>query len=101
MTVRTDPEGSEKVSLLDLVDFTDADVLEIGCGDGRLTWRYAERAAQVTAIDAFEDAISRAERALPAKLRETVHFHNVAFEDFAAATESNAFDFTILSWSLC
>jgi len=101
VTVRTDPEGSEKVSLFDLADFTDAEVLEIGCGDGRLTWRYADKAARVTAIDAFEDAIGRAKQALPAGLRDTVEFHHVEFEDFAARTEPNAFDYTILSWSLC
>jgi 2-polyprenyl-3-methyl-5-hydroxy-6-metoxy-1,4-benzoquinol methylase len=101
MTIRTDPEGSEKVSLLDLADFTDAEVLEIGCGDGRLTWRYADRAARVTAIDAFEDAIDRAERSVPNELRGTVQFLHVAFEEFAARTEPDAFDYTILSWSLC
>ena len=101
MTVRTDPEGTEKVSLFDLADFTDADVLEIGCGDGRLTWRYADKAARVTAIDAFEEAIARAERSLPDGLRETVRFQHVEFEEFAACTRADAFDYTILSWSLC
>jgi 2-polyprenyl-3-methyl-5-hydroxy-6-metoxy-1,4-benzoquinol methylase len=101
MAVRTDPEGSEKVSLFDLADFTDAEVLEIGCGDGRLTWRYADKAARVTAIDAFEDAIGRAKRSLPDGLRGTVDFHHVALEEFAARTEPDAFDYTILSWSLC
>ena len=101
MTVRTDPEGTEKVSLFDLADFTDAEVLEIGCGDGRLTWRYADKAARVTAIDAFEEAIARAERSLPDGLRETVRFQHIAFEEFAARTDADAFDYTILSWSLC
>ncbi|HEX5936977.1 MAG TPA: class I SAM-dependent methyltransferase [Actinomycetota bacterium] len=101
MTVLTDPEGDEKVALLELADFDGADVLEIGCGDGRLTWRYADRAARVTAIDAFEDAIARAESGLPEGLRGTVRFRRVAFEDFSATTESNVFDVTILSWSLC
>jgi 2-polyprenyl-3-methyl-5-hydroxy-6-metoxy-1,4-benzoquinol methylase len=101
VTVRTDPEGSEKVALFELADFDGAEVLEIGCGDGRLTWRYAPRAAHVTAIDAFEDAIARAEGGLPEGLRGTVRFQNVAFEDFAAGTQQDAFDFTILSWSLC
>jgi 2-polyprenyl-3-methyl-5-hydroxy-6-metoxy-1,4-benzoquinol methylase len=101
MTVRTDPEGSEKVALFELADLDGAEVLEIGCGDGRLTWRYAHRAAHVTAIDAFKDAIARAEGGLPEGLRGTVQFRNVGFEDFAAGTQSDVFDFTILSWSLC
>ena len=43
MTIRTDPEGNETATLFDLVDLDGAEVLEIGCGDGRLTWRYADR----------------------------------------------------------
>jgi 2-polyprenyl-3-methyl-5-hydroxy-6-metoxy-1,4-benzoquinol methylase len=101
MTVLTDPEGNEKVALFELADLDGADVLEIGCGDGRLTWRYADRAAHVTAIDAFEDAVARAEEGLPEGLRGTVGFRHVAFEDFSAGAEPNAYDLTILSWSLC
>jgi tRNA G46 methylase TrmB len=37
MTVRVDPENNETRALLDLVNFTNKRVLEIGCGDGRLT----------------------------------------------------------------
>ena len=50
MTIRSDPENSEIRALFDLVDFCGKHVLEIGCGDGRLTWRYAEAAAHVTGI---------------------------------------------------
>jgi 16S rRNA A1518/A1519 N6-dimethyltransferase RsmA/KsgA/DIM1 with predicted DNA glycosylase/AP lyase activity len=60
VTIRTDPEGNETATLFDLVDLDGAEVLEIGCGDGRLTWRYADRAAHVTAIEPFEDSIARA-----------------------------------------
>jgi len=100
MTIRTDPEGNETDALFDLVDFEGREVLEIGCGDGRLTWRYAARAAHVTAIDPFQDAIERAKE----RLRATdipIDFLHVAFEDFAAASEAGAFDVGLLSWSLC
>ena len=75
-------------------------MLEIGCGDGRLTWRYAGRAAQVTAIDPFAEAITRARENLPGELQGRVAFHPIAFEDFAAASEPSTFDRVILSWSL-
>jgi 2-polyprenyl-3-methyl-5-hydroxy-6-metoxy-1,4-benzoquinol methylase len=101
MGIRTDPEGNETRALFDLADIDGADVLEIGCGDGRLTWRYADRAAHVTAIDPFQDAIARAKRQLSAALRTRVDLRHVAFEDFAAASEPDAFDVAILSWSLC
>ena len=60
MTIRIDPEGDETEALFDLVQLEDREVLEIGCGDGRLTTRYADRVAHVTAIDPFESAIERA-----------------------------------------
>jgi 2-polyprenyl-3-methyl-5-hydroxy-6-metoxy-1,4-benzoquinol methylase len=101
MAVRTDPEGNETRALFELSRLDDAEVLEIGCGDGRLTRRYADRVAHVTAIDSFADAIDRAREWLPEKLNGTVDLRNVAFEDFAAASAPSVFDLAILSWSLC
>jgi 2-polyprenyl-3-methyl-5-hydroxy-6-metoxy-1,4-benzoquinol methylase len=100
MTVRQDPDNSEIHALRSMVDFTGANVLEIGCGDGRLTRRYAGEAARVTAIDAFEPNIRRAKENVPAQLRDHVKFEAEGFEDFASRTESDAFDVTILSWAL-
>jgi 2-polyprenyl-3-methyl-5-hydroxy-6-metoxy-1,4-benzoquinol methylase len=100
VAIRTDPEGNETDSLFDLVELEGREVLEIGSGDGRLTWRYADRAAHVTAIDPFEDAIERAKE----RLRETnlsIDFRHMAFEDFAAASDADVFDVGLLSWSLC
>jgi len=100
MTVRQDPENNEIHALRSLVDFTGAHVLEIGGGDGRLTWRYAEEAARVIAIDPFEPGIRRAKENAPAQLRDHVKFEAVGFEDFASRTGSDAFYITILSWVL-
>ena len=100
MTIRSDPEKNEIRALFDLVDFSGKHVLEIGCGDGRLTWRYAEAAAHVTGIEPFEEEIERANANQPDTLRDQVEFHHIAFEDFAATRESEMFDMAILSWSL-
>jgi len=100
MTIRVDPEGNETAALFDLVDVQGREVLEIGCGDGRLTWRYADRAAHVTAIEPFEGSIARARE----RLRETnlsVELRHVSFEEFASGTNADSFDVTLLSWSLC
>ena len=101
MAIRVDPENNEPRALFDLADFSGQHVLEIGCGDGRLTWRYAGRAAHVTAIDPFAEGITRARENLPGELQGRVEFHHVAFEDFAAASKPSTFDMAILSWSLC
>ena len=101
MTVRLDPENNETRAFFDLADLEGKNVLEIGSGDGRLTWLYADRAAHVTAIEPFGESIAQARKDLPAELQGRVDFHNIAFKDFAAGIEPAAFDMAILSWSLC
>jgi 2-polyprenyl-3-methyl-5-hydroxy-6-metoxy-1,4-benzoquinol methylase len=101
MPIRLDPDGHEITALFDLADLKGKDVLEIGCGDGRLTWRYAERVAHVTAIEPFADAIERARERMPEGAMDCVDLRHVAFEDFAAASQPSTFDVAILSWSLC
>jgi 2-polyprenyl-3-methyl-5-hydroxy-6-metoxy-1,4-benzoquinol methylase len=98
MPVRKDPEDTETVALLDYVDFSSKRVLEIGCGDGRLTWRYAARAAHVVAIDPDADDIAAAIEDQPAALRDRVEFQVNRIEDFAPPQE--LFDIALLSWSL-
>jgi 2-polyprenyl-3-methyl-5-hydroxy-6-metoxy-1,4-benzoquinol methylase len=99
MTVRVDPENNETRVLLDLLDFTGKRVLEIGCGDGRLTWRYAGTAEHVIAIDPKADAIARAKENLPEELKNRVKFHQFAFEDFSVTGKPSSFDSIIFSWS--
>jgi 2-polyprenyl-3-methyl-5-hydroxy-6-metoxy-1,4-benzoquinol methylase len=101
MTIRIDPENNETHALLEMADFGGQHVLEIGCGDGRLTWRYADKAARVTAIDPSSKQIAQAKQDLPGHLQDRIEFQDIAFEDFAAASASSAFDIVILSWSLC
>jgi 2-polyprenyl-3-methyl-5-hydroxy-6-metoxy-1,4-benzoquinol methylase len=101
VTVRTDPEGNETDALFDLVEVEGCEILEIGCGDGRLTRRYAHGAAHVTAIDPFEGAIARAQKWLSEAPNERIEFRHVGFEDFTAASDADVFDVTLLSWSLC
>ena len=100
MTIRVDPENNESRALFDLVEFSGQRVLEIGCGDGRLTWRYADSAAHVTAIDPFEASITRAKEKTSDELKSRVNFRHITFDDFAAESRSSTFDIAILSWSL-
>jgi 2-polyprenyl-3-methyl-5-hydroxy-6-metoxy-1,4-benzoquinol methylase len=101
MAIRIDPEANETEALFDLVDVEGREVLEIGCGDGRLTRRYADRAAHVTAIDPFEDAIARAQTRLSEAPTERLEDRHVAFEDLAAASDADVFDVALLAGSLC
>ena len=45
-----DPEGVEKQVLHDLVDFNDKVIFEVGCGEGRMTWFYADVATSVLGL---------------------------------------------------
>jgi 2-polyprenyl-3-methyl-5-hydroxy-6-metoxy-1,4-benzoquinol methylase len=98
---RADPENNETRALLDMVIFSDRDVLEIGCGDGRVTWRYADLAAHVTAIDPVASQIALAKEQLPGWLKDRLEFQHIAFEDFAALSPPSVNDIVILSQSLC
>ena len=101
VTVRVDPEEADIGALLDFVNIDRRRVLEIGSGDGRLTWRYADRAAHVTAVEPFAPAVAHAEDNLPPELVRRVVLRRAAFGEFAAETASSTFDVAIFSWSLC
>lgn len=51
MAMRSDVSGLEKHYLLDMLAGDGGCILEIGCGDGRLTRKYAGLAARVLGID--------------------------------------------------
>jgi ubiquinone/menaquinone biosynthesis C-methylase UbiE len=93
-----DPEATEIRVLNSLGRLRGRDVLEIGAGNGRLTWRYAERAASVLGLEPDEGRVGRAIAATPNALRARVEFlhADVAAVDFPAAR----FDGVVFSWSI-
>jgi ubiquinone/menaquinone biosynthesis C-methylase UbiE len=98
MSVRIDPEDTETAALHDYINFSGKRVLEIGCGDGRLTWRYAERAAHIVAIDPKAEDIEIAVEECPHELRAKIEFRVARLEEIDIPTEK--FDLALLSWSL-
>ena len=99
MSILLDPELNETTALFGLFDdFAGKSVLEIGCGDGRLTWRYAERSARVTAIDLDAGKFAKAVATRPPQM-EHVQLLNIGLEPFAAQNKKK-FDIAILAWSL-
>ena len=98
VTVSIDPEGAETRAIHELVNFDGADVLEVGCGDGRVTWRYARQAASVLALDVDEAKIATAIESTPIELRSTVTFKAADIGD--AQVADDAFDVAVLSHSL-
>ena len=93
-----DPEGNEIRALKSLSRLKGRDVLEIGAGNGRLTWRYAERVASVIGLEPDEGRAARARAATTDALRGRVDFRNadVVTVDLPAAR----FDVALFSWSI-
>jgi ubiquinone/menaquinone biosynthesis C-methylase UbiE len=93
-----DPEGAHLAALRRLGDFHDQRVLELGCGDGRLTLGIAADAASVLAFDPDAEAVERARRTLPDGLADRVA-HRVA-SGKEIEIEPQSFDLVVFSWSL-
>jgi ubiquinone/menaquinone biosynthesis C-methylase UbiE len=93
-----DPEGVHLAALRRLADFRGQRVLELGCGDGRLTLGIAEDAAHVLAFDPDAEAVERARRSLPAKLAERVAYRVASGKEIEV--EPQSFDLVVFSWSL-
>lgn len=96
--VRKDPERSEVRILFGRVRLTGARVLEIGCGNGRLTRRIAGAARRLVAIDPNAAAVATARQQLPARLRRTVRFE--AGDAQTLRFPDGSFDVVVLSWAL-
>jgi len=98
MTFQKDPELNETKQLQHFTDFTGKRVLEIGCGEGRLTWRYAAKPAITIAIDPDRrDALRVATIDRPSDMEEKVYFSNALAEHLPFPNES--FDLVLLAWS--
>ena len=93
-----DPDGVEIVTIKELVDLRDLRIVEIGCGDGRLTFECGREAASVVAVDSDEDAIRKARAETPKALRRRIRFEVAD----AAQLElpKGEFDLALFSWSL-
>ena len=98
MTLLKDPEGNERKFLNQFVDFKDKRILEVGCGDGRLTWKYAGRSSFTAAFDPDHDQLRIARADSPPDLRDRVHFTRASAYQIPFSKET--FDIAILAWSL-
>jgi 2-polyprenyl-3-methyl-5-hydroxy-6-metoxy-1,4-benzoquinol methylase len=80
----------------ELVDVAGKRVLEMGCGDGRFTYLYADEAAYVLGVDPIRDEIREARRSRPAELTKRVQFRVAK----TISLPRRRFDVALFSWSL-
>lgn len=100
MRFSVDPDGTEVGVIHELVDFSGKTVLEVGCGEGRMTWRYAERTASVLALDTNEEKIGHGIRNTPTALQSKVRFIVADITNASLELPQGPFDVAILSHSL-
>lgn len=97
ISTQFDPEEIEIKYLHDIVDLVNTRVLEIGCGDGRLTWYYADSAKDVVGVDPNAELLATALRERPPPLHTKVTFTQAIAEVLPFPIER--FDLALMSWS--
>jgi ubiquinone/menaquinone biosynthesis C-methylase UbiE len=98
MTLLRDPEEVETRYLHSLLDLAGRRVLEIGCGDGRLTWRYALAVGYVVGIDLNPISLLKAQQECQPDLCSKVTF--ALANSLALPFPPKLFDVAVLAWSL-
>jgi ubiquinone/menaquinone biosynthesis C-methylase UbiE len=74
MATVVDPAGAMPRAILEAADFRDARVLEIGAGDGRLTFEYSAQSRHVVGIDTKESDILAASQRASEERRSDIRF---------------------------
>lgn len=98
MAIDIDPEQNEVRALERVTNWRRERVIEIGCGDGRLTLRLARLGASIHAIDPDATLIHTARRKLPKRFAKRVRYHAGKAEHLDHPNES--FDLAVFAWAL-
>ena len=93
-----DAEGAHVAAIQRATDIRNRRILEVGCGEGRLTWGMAPVAASVLAFDPDAAYVATARAFCPEELQEKVRFEVARAEEIEVPAQS--VDLVFFSWSL-
>ena len=94
------PSDLELNAIRTLAEFTGRRVLEVGAGDGRLSWPFAPKAAEWIALDPDADEVAAARKEIEKdKAKEKVRL--AVGDGRALSFPSGHFDIAFFTWSLC
>jgi 2-polyprenyl-3-methyl-5-hydroxy-6-metoxy-1,4-benzoquinol methylase len=95
---KRDEAGVEKAAIVGLVSLDGKRVLDVGCGEGRLTTFAAARGASVYAFDPDAERVAAARAALTSEQRRRVRF--AVHDGQARDLPRERFDVALCGWSL-
>lgn len=98
MPLVIDPDGVELATIRELVELRGVQVLDAGCGRGRLAFLCAREGADVFAFDEDEESIAAARAETPAELSKRVRFEHAHAREIELPR--GEFDLALFSWSL-
>jgi SAM-dependent methyltransferase len=80
----------------DLIE-PDSEVLDVGCGTGRLEFFISDKCKKITGIDLSEKNIIQAEKKLMKSKQDNIYFKHIGFENFIKSNSLN-FDYVITTY---
>lgn len=98
MASEIDPQGREPQVLLGAADFNRARVLEIGCGDGRLTFHYGRLSRFVVGLEPSAARLASAVDACPSQSKNRLNFMRASA--MALPFRADGFDIALFAKSL-
>lgn len=97
--IKVDENNLAIIKMLKHVDFKGKQVLEIGCGDGRMSFQIAQYAESLIGIDPDNDELNLAQENMNDLNITNTKFHVGGLEDMNFS--DNEFDIVLFSLSLC